>query len=77
MGHVFAEAVEAVDPTGEMSIAFMTLLDGALIPLLVYVTMRTYLDNLVIEAFVGAAGAASIAGLFILRGLYDRHAPQA
>jgi hypothetical protein len=60
-----------------LSIGFMALLDGALIPLLVYVTTRTYLDNLVIEAFVGAMGAASIAGLFILRGLYDRHAPQA
>lgn len=60
-----------------LSIAFMALLDGALIPLLVYVTTRTYLDNLVIEAFVGVAGAVSIAGLFILRGLYDRHAPQA
>lgn len=60
-----------------LSIAFMALLDGALIPLLVYVTTRTYLDNLVIEAFVGAMGLVSIAGLFILRGLYDRHAPQA
>ncbi len=60
-----------------LSIAFMALLDGALIPLLVYVTTRTYIDNLVIEAFVGAMGLVSIAGLFILRGIYDRHAPQA
>jgi hypothetical protein len=60
-----------------LSIAFMALLDGALIPLLVYVTTRTYLDNLVIEAFVGAMGAVSIAGLFILRDLYEKHAPQA
>jgi len=60
-----------------LSIAFMALLDGALIPLLVYVTTRTYADNLIIEAFVGAMGLVSIAGLFMLRGIYDRHAPQA
>jgi hypothetical protein len=60
-----------------LSIAFMALLDGALILLLVYVTTRTYVDNLAIEAFVGAMGLVSIAGLFILRSLYDRHAPQA
>ncbi|HEY3272727.1 MAG TPA: YhfC family glutamic-type intramembrane protease [Methanocella sp.] len=60
-----------------LSIAFMTLLDGALIPLLVYVTLQTYVDNLLIEAFVGAMGLVSVAGLFILRGIYDRHAPQA
>lgn len=60
-----------------LSIAFMALLDGALIPLFAYVTTRTFVDNLVIETFVGTMGLASIAGLFILRGIYDRHAPQA
>jgi uncharacterized membrane protein YhfC len=80
--HVFAMALAMYSLRAgwlwlALSIAFMALLDGALIPLLVYVTTRTYIDNLVIEVFVGVMGLISIAGLFILRGLYDRHAPQA
>jgi uncharacterized membrane protein YhfC len=60
-----------------LSILFMTLLDGMIIPLLIYVTTETYVDNLIIEAFVGLMGIVSIAGLYFMRGIYDRHAPQA
>ncbi len=60
-----------------LSIAFMALLDGALIPLLVYVTTKTYAGNLIIEAFVGAMGIASIVGLYIMRGIYERQVSQA
>lgn len=60
-----------------LSILFMTLLDGVAVLMLVYVTTRTYAGNVVIEAFVGAMGLVSIAGLYVLKGRYDKHARQA
>jgi hypothetical protein len=60
-----------------LSVAFMALLDGMLIPLLYYVTTRTYADNLIIEAFVGAMGLVSIAGLFWLKKRYHTYVRQA
>ncbi len=80
--HVFAMALALLAVRAGprwllLSVAFMTLLDGMLIPLLQYVTTRTYVDNLVIEAFVGAMGLIAIGGLFWLKKRYPAYVPQA
>ncbi|HUL61779.1 MAG TPA: YhfC family glutamic-type intramembrane protease [Methanocella sp.] len=80
--HVFAMALALLAVRAGprwllLSVAFMALLDGMLIPLLQYVTTRTYVDNLVIEAYVGAMGLVAIAGLFWLKKRYSAYVPQA
>jgi hypothetical protein len=60
-----------------LSMAIGVVVDGAIFWFAYFIPSSSVAYILALEAFVAAVGLASIAGLFILRGQYDWHAPQA